>query len=772
VRALKLIRIRDVNREAVLQSGAKSKEQLLAGLPQIFTDGTMQVFTEELVQLWEGRRSIELESYSRRFDGKEADLVMRIQVPGPDAAPDWERVIVTGTDITERKRAERRLSGRKKILEAIAQHRPLEEILTLLIRTVEEESDVVGSVLLLEPGGMYLEHAAAPSLPEAYVAGIARVPLGPTAGSCGTAAFLDKPVFVADVSSDPLWRDYYHLIEPYELRACWSAPIHARDGRVLGTFAMYSREVRDPDQESWDLLLDALHLSSVAIERQRAFDELERSERQFRETLENVRLIAIGLDREGKVTFANKYLLELTGWTEKEVLGCNWFDQFLRCDGDAKTQFERDVAEDVVSLHHETEILTRGGRRRTVRWNTTAVRDLGGRVVGTYSLGEDITDRLRLEEQLRQSQKMEAVGRLAGGVAHDFNNFLTVINGYAGLALEEASESAVRDSLAAIEDAGVRAAGLTRQLLAFSRKQVLSPQVLDLGAQIAGILPIVERILGSNVRLEVSLAPDLRPVRADSSQIEQVLMNLVVNARDAMPSGGSLALITQNVRGETPVDDRVRLTVRDNGLGMDEATRAHIFEPFFTTKAAENGTGLGLATVYGIVVQSGGRIEVDSEPGRGTAFHIDLPPAIKSTNGDDAPHPVAPRTVATSGKEAILLVEDERAVRTFVRLALERQGYNVLEAEDGADALDVSEHAGRIDILISDIMMPSMTGPDLASRMLAKRPDMKVLLISAYPKETLDDRGQLPAGFAYLQKPFSPDDLARKVREALDADGC
>jgi two-component system cell cycle sensor histidine kinase/response regulator CckA len=413
--------------------------------------------------------------------------------------------------------------------------------------------------------------------------------------------------------------------------------------------------------------------------------------------------------------------------------------------------------------------MTTGARRRLAITYVAAATD----VVLAYT--EDVTERRHLEEQLRQAQKMEAVGLLAGGVAHDFNNLLTVIQAYCD-ALDESLEggSALAADVAEIRGAASRAASLTRQLLAFSRKQVLQPRSLDLGVIIARLEPMLRRTIGEDIRVEVRTEGPIGRVQADPGQIEQVVLNLALTARDSMPAGGTLTLETANV----DVDERfaaddlapgrhVRLRVRDTGHGMDEATRLRIFEPFFTTKEHGRGSGLGLSTVYGIVKQSGGTVRVDSEPGKGSCFEIFLPHDPK---GSIAPRP---NTVGVSaerqGVETILLAEDEDALRVITRRVLERKGFRVLVASDGRDALRVAAAAGPIDLLVTDVVMPELGGRELFTELRALRPGLRVLYMSGYTDDEMLRRGMSAAGTAFLQKPFATDALLTLIREVIDA---
>jgi PAS domain S-box-containing protein len=383
-----------------------------------------------------------------------------------------------------------------------------------------------------------------------------------------------------------------------------------------------------------------------------------------------------------------------------------------------------------------------------------------------------------LQEELRQAQKMDAIGRLAGGIAHDFNNLLTVILGRSQVALRRLSpDDPLRRSIALIAETAERAGALVQQLLAFSRKQLTQPRVLVLTEVVTRLEQMLRRLIGEDVELVTTFAPDLGRVKADPSQLEQVLVNLAVNARDAMPTGGRLTIETENVqldlafarrhRGARP-GPYVRLSVSDTGVGMDAVTRARIFEPFFTTKEPGKGTGLGLATVYGIVKQSDGYIAVDSEPGHGARFDIYLP----RVDAPPEPLPAAPALGARGGSETLLLVEDEPALRDMTREILELHGYTVIEAGSGADALDVAaRHPGPIHLLLTDVVLPRMGGRQLAERLVAQRPETKVLFMSGYTDDALGRHGALDPGVVLLPKPFAPDALARAVRQALDTPG-
>jgi two-component system, cell cycle sensor histidine kinase and response regulator CckA len=406
------------------------------------------------------------------------------------------------------------------------------------------------------------------------------------------------------------------------------------------------------------------------------------------------------------------------------------------------------------------------------------VRDPSGQVVNYVAVKRDVTEVRRMEERLRQSQKMEAVGRLAGGVAHDFNNLLTAISGYSDLLIHRLPDgSTLRRDVEEIRKAGDRAAALTRQLLAFSRRQVLQPKVLDLNAVVTNMGQMLRRLIGEDIELSTDLSPSLSRVNADPGQIEQVIVNLAVNARDAMPDGGRITIATTDAElspayaaayPEVHPGPHVLLSVADTGQGMSDETQTHLFEPFFTTKEGGKGTGLGLATVYGIVQQSGGHIRVNSAADRGSTFLIYLPRVDAPEDGEQGtdrpllPHP-------SPGTETILLAEDEEVVRRLAQEILSRNGYKVLEAGNGRAALLLSEaHRGEIHLLLTDVVMPKMSGMELTERIRLQRPDLRILYMSGYTDDAILHHGVLEDGIPFLQKPFTPEGLARKVREVLD----
>jgi signal transduction histidine kinase len=414
----------------------------------------------------------------------------------------------------------------------------------------------------------------------------------------------------------------------------------------------------------------------------------------------------------------------------------------------------------------------------TVRWLIGAGRvqlDDHGEPVRAVGISMDVTERRALEDQYQQAQKMEAIGRLAGGVAHDFNNLLTAILGYCELLLADFGPDDRRHAdITEIQKAGTRAAGLTRQLLAFSRKQIIEPTLLDLNVVVADLRAMLGRLIGEDVKIVLDLQPALAFVKADRGQVEQIVMNLAVNARDAMPSGGTLTIETANANLDEHYAKRhptakpgpyVVLSVTDTGIGMTPQVQARLFEPFFTTKGPGKGTGLGLATVHGIVARSGGSVNVHSDVGRGTSFKVYFPQTDATERAAQAPPPVArPR----AGTQTVLVVEDAEGLRELAMRLLQREGYTVLAASNADEALELFELNACIDVILTDVVMPGASGPELTRQLVERRPELKVIYMSGYTEEAIVHHGVLEPGIAFLHKPFTIDTLGRKIREVLD----
>lgn len=869
---------------------------------------------------------------------------------------------------------------------------PLEEVLPKLAHMLEALlPGSQASILVLE--GDRLRLAAAPSLPDFYNQAIDGVQIGPSVGSCGTAAYLAQPVLVSDIQTDPHWANYRHLAAEAGLRACWSTPILSQD-KVLGTFAVYFPEPAQPQPEYLLWMQRAQHLACLALESDRAVRQLRESEERFRTLVDHAKDGMFLFDEDAVVLDVNRSACESLQYSPEELIGCrvplfdpffkqsdlspevkarieagqefqfetrhrrrdgtvfpvevrarpfqshgrnriltlvsdiserkqsqaalerqrqllleaqqiagmghfemnlqtqqlSWSDslcriygldpakhrpstdtffaqlhpddrevversiqtalrdrapfhtreRIIRPDGQVRvletngkvecdehgnpthligaclditdrleTELALQLANDIAELtnwvydvHGQTFYLQTGGSvllerwQRSIHpddlemvrsaWNRTLnegvpydvqnrlvrrgrvlwirvcanpILDASGRVERVSGVTQDITVQRKLEEQLRESQKMEAIGRLAGGVAHDFNNLLTVIQGYTVLLESEPDEETSQEAIESIRQASDRAAALTSQLLAFSRRTFVEPQIVDIHPLIRRSSSLIRSLLGEDIQCQLQLTEEPCIVRIDPNQYEQVLMNLVVNARDAMPQGGLLKIETSRHASE------VRLTVTDQGHGMDSEVLEHIFEPFFTTKGLGSGTGLGLAVVHGVVSHWGGTIQVKSAPGQGTTFHVAFPLVLDQPL--TPPAEAAPEAVG--GHETILWVEDEQAVRSVARHALEGYGYRVISMSEASQALEIDPSS--VDLLLTDVIMPNMGGTELAGNLRRRRPDLPVLYVSGYTDDRVPFENLQPGLDAFLQKPFTPATLARKVRQILDGPG-
>jgi two-component system, cell cycle sensor histidine kinase and response regulator CckA len=794
------------------------------------------------------------------------------------------------------------------VLEMISSGAPLSDVLNVLCQIIEEQFPrTLCCVLVLDPDGKTLRHAAAPSLPLTYTKAIDGLEIGPDVCSRGTAVYREEPVIVSDISSDPLWSEYRGVALGHGLRACSSAPIRSKRGKVLGTFAIYYREPRGPDSLDLQVIERVTHLAAIAIDRKQTEDALRDTENRYRSIVENAIEGIFQTTPEGGYLSVNPALARMYGYESPEELMASVKDigRQVYVSPHRREEFKQLMEEQSVVQGFEYEVYRKDGIKIWLSENVRAVRDSRGAILYYEGMVEDITERKRveselktaeakyralierlpaitytagfgaaaqwlyvspqierllgfsqaewmadpglwfaqmhpedrdqvlalekvcrttgrpfvseyrlyardgkvvwfrdsatvvkdekgeptflqgvllditerkhLEDQLRQAQKMKAIGQLAGGVAHDFNNLLMVIQGYSEAMLVRLDAAdPLRAHADEIKKASERAASLTRQLLAFSRMQVLNPKVLDLNAVLAEMGKMLQRLIREDIELRILPGASLGKVKADQGQIEQVILNLVVNARDAMPRGGRLTIETARVElseeyagGHPSIrpGKYVMLVVSDTGVGMDSATQARIFEPFFTTKELGKGTGLGLATVYGVVKQSSGWIWVYSEVGKGTTFKIYLPEVDESM---EAPAIGKPRALPPRGTETILVAEDQDSIRKLTCEFLKSGGYTVLEAIDGGEALQLAEHyEGAIHLLVTDVVMPKMGGRELANRLSTLRPQIKALYMSGYAEHSGGDCDILDQN-AWLQKPFSLDSLLYKVRQALD----
>jgi two-component system cell cycle sensor histidine kinase/response regulator CckA len=693
------------------------------------------------------------------------------------------RMFGVNFDITERKRAEaavrRQTEGLRLLSEAAAELLAAVDPIRLVHDLFARVSAHLGCDVFFhyEAEGEELRLAAAGGLSDDHRRRFARLQLGQAI--CGHAALTRSMVCMAGgvSAADPGGQ----FARDVGLHAYASNPQLAGD-RQLGTLSFGSRTKREFDPHELDLIRTVTHYAAIAKERLQAEERLRVSERLYRAVVEHSTDGLVLAARGVGITFSTPAVTAILGYSAAELARLTPEQMHHPDDLDRVWAVIRDAEAHpgrTVSITHRMR-----HRDGSWRWIDSTLTDwTDDRAVGSLVINlRDVTDRetsrereRRVEEKLRQSTKLEAIGQLAGGVAHDFNNLLTVVGGFSELVLGDLpADHPHRTALLAIRDAGERGAALTRQLLSFSRKQVTEPVVLDLNATVARVETLLRRLIPAGVRIVTALNAPAAAVLIDPVQAEQVLINLAVNARDAMPDGGRLIIETAN-RTLTPEDPSghpdlpaggyVRLSVTDTGCGMTPEVKARMFEPFFTTKEAGKGTGLGLATVYGIVRQAGGQVTVYSEVGMGSTFHILLPQVGASAAVADAP-----AELPVMGTETILLVEDEPGVRDITHRILSNFGYTVLVADGGATALRlVAELAGTIHLMLTDVVMPEMNGRQLAASARERLPHLRVLFMSGYTDDAVVQNGILTAADAFVQKPFTPHALAAKVRAALDA---
>jgi PAS domain S-box-containing protein len=572
-------------------------------------------------------------------------------------------------------------------------------------------------------------------------------------------------------------RNAFEQVHPDDRQRVYDAFLDARDHPGVPIAVEYRARHKDGSWRHREVIgvnrLDDPDIAAVIVNyhdttaRRRAEAALEENERLHRSTFDEAPIGIAQTSLSGRFLRVNRWLCRLLGYQPEEL---------ERTDFMAIThpdEVERDVEASRRLITGELDRYEREKRYRRkdgsfvlMKLAVSVHRNRHGNPVYFIAVIEEVTERKRLEQELRQAHKMEAIGRLAGGIAHDFNNLLTAIAGYADLAidaLKEPQDTPVRKDVEEIRAACRSAASLTRQLLVFSRRQILQPQIVDLNAVAKRMHGLLRRLIGEHIEIEWQLAATIDRLNVDAGQIEQVVLNLALNARDAMPGGGTLTIETANVVADT--GPHVMLAISDTGAGIDETIREHLFEPFYTTKQPGHGTGLGLATVHGIVQQSGGSISVDSEPGRGTTFTVLLPSAVHtSESGEEAGVSPAP----LGGTETILVVEDQPDVRSVARETLTRHGYAVIEAANAEEALAAALRHRTIDLLLTDVVMPGMGGTELARRFQRDRAGLPVLFMSGYTPGSIEQQGALDPQSLLIQKPFTAQELLRKVRELLD----
>ena len=679
--------------------------------------------------------------------------------------------VVLVHDVSAQAALETRLHWQAQMLTRLASREPLQTLLDeLAVFVCTLCPGVMSTVMLFDAESGALRPAASHDVPPEVQAAADPTPVAELSGVCGTAAARRAPFVVADIDTDPAFTAYLPVTQRFGLRAAWSHPFFDTRGRLLGTAAMYAATPRRPTRTETEVAVFAATLAGVMVERSRNLDALNEREAQLRLIFENEPECVKVLDRDGHLLEMNPAGLRLV---EAESI-----DQVRGADvGSLVTPEHREAFKALTRAvaageegRLEFELVGLKGTRRWMETHAAPLRDAKGRITAVLGITRDVTERKALTAQLLQAQKLESVGRLAGGVAHDFNNMLSVIQGQTELALQDLpSGSRLEAGLRDVLKAAQRSAQLTRQLLTFARREPSTPRALDLNGRIDDLIDMLSRLIGEGVSVVWRPGTDVWPVRIDPGQFDQVLTNLVVNARDAMSGVGTLTVTTANTTRPAvdgaPPGDYVVMAVADTGAGMDGATLSRIFEPFFTTKPLGQGTGLGLSTVYGIARQHGGVIEVDSTPGAGATFRLFLPRTVDVPAG--APDPAA-RPIAPGGRGTILLVEDEPALLSLIGRVLRLEGYTVLDAATPFDAeATVASHDGPLDLVLTDMVMPGMNGRELWLRVRVLRPSLRCLIMSGYAHDVVE--GAAGLGVRVLHKPFPMSVLVETVRDVLAA---
>ncbi len=782
--------IRAANDRATEFFGYSKEELVQLNIRQLKTSQTMAEFDKAWEKLHrEG--SLLYETMNRRKDGREMATEVSVRVIDVDGHKYSQSIV---RDITDRKQAERQIRRLNRLYavlsrsgRAMVKARTEGELLDAVCGIASESGGFALAVITrLDPDTHQLIPVAAAGDSRDYLEGVemsaADVPVG--RGPAGTSVRELRPVICNDIPTDPAMTPWREMAARYNLRSSISLPL-IRAGGVIGHLGLYATDSGFFDEEEAALAGEIAESVSHALDTLSQDQQRRRAEEELQVSRERLELVLDASD-EGywdwnllsTEAHQSPRYETLLGYKpgELEPGYLPWRGMVHPEDLQATDQkFHEFIQNGTSSFSCEYRMRRKSGDYVWVICRGKVVeRDQTGRPIRVVGTIGDITERKQLEAQFLQAQKLESVGRLAGGVAHDFNNLLTVINGYSSLLMKRLREGDPhRQQIQQILQAGEQAANLTQQLLVFSRKQIVEPQALRLNVEVSQAQKMLQRIVGEDIELTIDLRAKPDGVMADRGQIHQVLMNLVVNARDAMPNGGRIRLATENHdlrpeetmegSGETP-GSYVVLTVSDNGLGMDEKTRLRIFEPFFTTKEVGKGTGLGLATVYGIVRQSGGFIRLESEPGEGATFRICLPLVAANSVEGKAAVPCE-----TAGTERILLVEDQEQVRTLAAESLRMYGYSVVTAANAEEALAQARRIREpIDLLLADVVMPGISGTVLAKKILEFRTETRVLFMSGYTEEALGRNGVIEAGTKYLQKPFTPDSLAARVRQVLD----
>ena len=759
---------------------------------QLKVDGMLKVVHPDDSQMIEGiwkqaiatRTAFESQFRLRHLTGEWRWVSVRAVPlePTADSPIAW---VGMNRDITDRKHAETLAEGQKQVLELIARGAPLPDTLDKLLRVIESQFDeMYCSILLLDADGKSLRHGAAPRLPEAYTKAIDGVVIGAEVGSCGTAAFVRRPVYVEDILVDPLWANYKHVAIPHGLRACWSTPIIDLNGHVLGTFAIYYLRPGLPTAQHLRLIDLATHTAAICLGRHKQMQALRDSEHRFRQLAESLPQLVWTCGPQGFCEYVSRQWLDYTGMPAIAQLGFGWQQQLHPADQERVTEGWAKAVADTTEFRSELRLRRHDG---TYRWFDTRAVPLynsKGDITKWIGSNTDIDDRKRFEEAQLRSQKLESLGTLAGGIAHDFNNMLLVIQGNAQLAQEMIDkDSAAQEHLVEISHASERASDLVRRILSFSRpqKQKARHKVIQLGPVVEEALKFARAALPAMVEIRANVSAQMPAVAADTTQIHQIVLNLATNAAHAIaPRGGliEIELASTDIdptavacaldgAPNLPPGRYAHLTVRDNGTGMSPEVLERIFDPFFTTKPPGQGTGLGLSIVHGIMRSCGGAVTVQSALGKGTSFHLFFPAAPEASSADGT----GTVTGLSRGMgQRVLFIDDEDAVVRLGTLNLTRLGYRVTGCTDPATALkEFLRDPDGIDAVVTDLSMPGMSGFDCAREMLAIRPELPIVLTSGYVRPEDEALAREIGIRAVCSKPTALNELGKTLGEVMVA---
>jgi len=698
--------------------------------------------------------------------------VSQVLMAHRDGAGEIQYFSTVMRNLTARKQAEALVNGQNQVLEMIAGGEQLSDTLTVLLRFIEQQSeDITCSILLLEDEGLRLRHCAAPGLDPEYARAVDGLLVGPTSGSCGTAAFRRANVFVEDITTDPLWSDYRVLAAKLRFRACWSAPIFDVHHRLLGTFAVYHRLPGPPSDHHRRLMEIGIHMAAICLGRYESEKKLRDQASILNEAGDSI----VVTDTRNRVTFWNRSAERTFGWTSIEAMGREDLELFGSA-ANAEIKAARITTEQNQEWRGEIRLQDRHGQSLVMDSRVTMIRDETGKPQGRLSISTDVTAKKRIEEQFFRAQRLESLGMLAAGIAHDLNNVLSPILLAAPMLRDHATDPSDLRMISTLEKSAERGASLVRQILGFAHGADGEQQVLQAKHLLRDVAAFVSETFPKSIRFENHIPNNLWRVKANPTQLHQVLLNLCVNARDAMPAGGTLTLRAENrILDEVTVAEHetgrpgpfLAIQVEDTGTGIPPEVLGRIWEPFFTTKATGKGTGLGLSTVRGILDSHAAFVSVRSVPGAGTTFQAFFPALDSSLDPCAVAQPAV--VVPRGAGELVLVVDDEVSIRNMCATVLSRHGYRVLTAGDGAEAIALFAPRNKeIKLVITDVSMPNLDGAALAGVIRRLSPTVKIIAVSGLAPGGASEPPLQVFTSTFLLKPFRPDALLKLVHEVLE----